>query len=132
MHGLKARIGALLLLTACGGGTDIPEESAAALPPTTAEPAPSEVRQVLASSRIYYDLTRFDWYARGEPLVHDQFAYQPAGTPVAADLVEMERAGEYQGVEYYRRQGDGQSLYVPVYDGYWLAFRTVATSARVD
>ena len=87
---------------------------------------------MLASSRIYYDLTRFEWYARGEPLVHDQLPYQPAGTPVAADLAELERAGEYQGVEYYHRQGDDQSLYVPVYDGYWLAFRPAVHSARAD
>ena len=111
---------ALLLLAACGETAE-PSETAAQ-PVAQTLPAP-EARRLLTRDRIYYDLTRYDWYARGEPLVHGQSSYQPAGAPVAASLDQMEREGEYQGVEYYRRDGDETLLYVPVFDGYWLGFR---------
>lgn len=72
--------------------------------------------------RIYHDLTRFDWYARGEPLVHEGRSYGLDGDgPVALDARTLERVGEYGGVEYYHRDSDAR-LYVPVYDGYWLGF----------
>lgn len=71
--------------------------------------------------RIYYDLTRFDWYAHGEPLVFDSMPYEPDGRPVALDARTLERVGAYDGVDVYRR-GSDTHLYVPVYDGYWLAF----------
>jgi hypothetical protein len=101
-----------------------------------AEAAPSEVavaddsvyvpqRELVEKpDRIYLSLTAYEWYARGEPLLHANAAYQPAGFPVAAPLSEMHVTGEYQGVEYYVRDGDAEPiLYVPVYEGYWQAFR---------
>ena len=78
----------------------------------------------LPSNRIYYTLTSFDWYARGEPLVHDGRAYAPEGMPVSASLADMSKAGDYHGVEFYVRSGDPDPVvYVPVYDGYWQRFR---------
>lgn len=132
MNRFSSMIVPLLLLTACGGEKEPAAAADRAEPPVAAAPEPAEPRRVLASSRIYYDLTRFEWYAHGEPLLHEQLAYQPVGRPLSASLEEMERAGEYRGVEFYRREGDDQSLYVPVYDGYWLSFRAAAPTARAD
>ena len=84
-------------------------------------------RVVLPPDRIYYSLTVHEWYARGEPLMHDGRAFQPAGLPIAASLPEMERAGEYQGVEYYRRGNADSVLFVPVHRGYWQVFRGEAS-----
>jgi hypothetical protein len=71
---------------------------------------------------IYYDLTLYDWYARGEPLVHETRGYAPGGL-VAARGEEMDRVGEYGGVAYYRRTGAAaDSLFVPVFERYWLSF----------
>lgn len=85
--------------------------------------APVE-REVLPSARIYYTLTDHEWYARGEPLLHDSRAYQPAGMPVSASATEMELVGEYHGVDYYvRREDASHALYVPVFEGYWQSFR---------
>lgn len=73
---------------------------------------------------LYPDLTRYDWYARAEPLVHDGRAYTPGGALVAAPASAMEPVGEFGGVAYYREAGAGvETLYVPVYERYWLAFR---------
>jgi hypothetical protein len=71
---------------------------------------------------IYYDLTRYDWYARGEPLQHDGRSFMPGGL-VAASGAEMEQLGDYGGVAFYRRAGaPADSLFVPVYERYWLSF----------
>ena len=83
-------------------------------------------RVVLPPDRIYHTLTAHAWYARGEPLMHGGRAFRPAGLPVAASLPEMERAGEYQGVEYYRRGDADTLLFVPVDRGYWQVFRDEA------
>jgi hypothetical protein len=73
---------------------------------------------------VYPDLTRYDWYARGEPLVHEGRAFVAGGPLVAAPASAMEHAGEYGGVAYFREGGGNDStLYVPVYARYWLAFR---------
>lgn len=123
---------ALAALAACASPEDasVPDAEsastvAAALPPA---PAPGPAVKHLPSDRIYYDLTRFQWYARGEPLRHEGLAYQPSGMPVAIPLAEMEQIGAYDGVDYYRRAGADALLFVPVFDGYWLAFRPVATA----
>ncbi|HEX6133457.1 MAG TPA: hypothetical protein VFZ24_05825 [Longimicrobiales bacterium] len=85
---------------------------------------PENRRVSLPTSRIYYTLTSYEWYARGEPLLHDGGAYRPEGMPVSASLTEMSRAGEFSGVEYYVRDGDpAGTVYVPVFQGYWQAFR---------
>ncbi|MGH7448458.1 MAG: hypothetical protein ACRELT_12900, partial [Longimicrobiales bacterium] len=73
---------------------------------------------------IYYTLTNHEWYAHGEPLVHDGRPYEPAGMPISVSLSEMNRIGDFQGVEYYARDGDSEPVvYVPVFDGYWQQFR---------
>jgi hypothetical protein len=90
----------------------------------------SEERVSLPSSRIYYTLTSHEWYARGEPLVHEGRTYRPGGMPVAASLTDMTRLGEFRGVEYYHRAGDTAAVYVPVFEGYWQTFRT--DSAVID
>jgi hypothetical protein len=99
--------------------------------------APAEDRVNLPSSRIYYTLTSYEWYARGEPLVHDGRPYEPEGMPVNASLTEMTKVGEYGGVEYYVHDGDPEpSVYVPVFEGYWQRFRAdpsaIVSPAAVD
>lgn len=84
------------------------------------EPADAEARP----ERVYYDLMRYDWYAHGQPLVFDSASYEPDGQPLAIDARSLERVGDYGGVDVYRRETDPR-LYVPVYDGYWLAFEPV-------
>lgn len=71
--------------------------------------------------RVYYVLTDFDWYARGEPVVLEGTSYTVAGDPIRIDARTLERVAEYGGVELYRRNGDAH-LYVPVFSGYWLGF----------
>jgi hypothetical protein len=98
-----------------------PAPAPATLSDTTFTPEPE--RQVLPSDRIYFNLTQHAWYAKGEPLVHDGRNFMPSGYPIAASLPEMERTGEYQGVEYYRRADTDSVLFVPVSPGYWQVFR---------
>ncbi|HSJ13074.1 MAG TPA: hypothetical protein VK939_01590 [Longimicrobiales bacterium] len=121
-----------LLLAACDG-MSVPEVAPdtpgipASLPPAAAAAGSARApRDHLPSDRIYYDLTRYEWYARAEPLRHEGRGYQPAGMPVAAPLSEMDQLGAYEGVAYYRRAGADGLLFVPVFDGYWLAFRATA------
>lgn len=74
---------------------------------------------------IYYDLTRFEWYARGEPMRLEDGSYAPRGAPVRAATSEMQKIGEYEGVEYYERNDESDSegvVYVPVFEGFWLPF----------
>ena len=115
-------------LIACGG-----EENAAAGPAQTAAVdsaprsdttfTPDTQRQVLPAERIYFNLTQHEWYAKGQPLVHGGRAFMPVGFPVAASLPEMQRMGEYQGVEYYKRADADSILYIPVSRGYWQVFK---------
>jgi hypothetical protein len=73
--------------------------------------------------RIYYDLTQYDWYREGRPLETGSGIYVEDGDPVFLPSDSVVRAGEYQGVEYYRRvAGDDSTLLVPVYPNYWLPF----------
>jgi hypothetical protein len=83
--------------------------------PVASEPMPE---------RIYFDLTRYDWYARGEPLVHSETRYEAGGDVVAAPLSAMRKVGDYQGVDVYGASDatDDSTLYVPVHPGYWLPF----------
>jgi hypothetical protein len=90
--------------------------------------APNRQRETLPSNRIYYTLTQHEWYARGQPLLHENRAYHPRGMPVTASLPEMSAIGEYEGVEYYARGADTDAvLYIPVFEGYWQAFRADTT-----
>lgn len=88
-------------------------------------PEPDHV--ILTPDRIYYTLTSYGWYARGEPLMHEGTPHQPDGRPVRTSLDMMEQAGTYQGVDYYRHRGGTEPLlYVPVFEGYWQPFRAGA------
>jgi hypothetical protein len=83
--------------------------------------------------RIYYDLTRFEWYARGEPLMFESHAYSPRGEPVRASATAMRKVGDFQGVEVYRADNEasaGDVLYVPVFEGFWLPFVSDSTAPR--
>ena len=76
-------------------------------------------------NRIYYNLTQFVWYARGEPILFENAAYRTRGAPIRASADRMEKAGEYQGVEFYRTDEDDDAsavVYVPVFEGFWLPF----------
>jgi hypothetical protein len=99
--------------------------SSGAVPPTPLDAwRPDEERESLPSSRIYYTLTDYAWYAHGEPLLHEGRPHVPVGLPIAASVEEMEKVGEYEGVDYYTRRNDSEPvLYVPVFEGYWLTFR---------
>ena len=78
-----------------------------------------------APRRIYYDLTIFDWYRHGEPLVLDGGQYQPDGTPRAIRADRMRRIGEYRGVDVYVPDGAQPPhgvVFVPVFGRYWQPF----------
>lgn len=119
------------VVAACSPESADPDTAATAPAPAAADIgvtdstfAPDAQRETLPSNRIYYTLTQHEWYARGQPLVHEDRAYHPSGMPVAASLPEMSVAGEYHGVEYYLRDADAEPiLYIPVFEGYWQAFR---------
>lgn len=120
----------LAALAACGnGGSPAPAKAAAESLPPVAAPAPPAPQR---PDRIYDDLSHFAWYAHGEPLVAGGRSYALEGGPVAAEYDGMEKAGDYEGVEYYARRGAGRdTLFVPVYPRYWLRFAAspVATEA---
>ena len=115
---------ATLVLVACdvrGNGSDTME---AAVVPALDAPEPKPAAP-LHPGNIFYDLTRFEWYARGEALLHDSIAFDPLGGPVPLPLAELEHVGNYQGVDFYqhRSAADRDAVrYVPVYEGYWLRF----------
>lgn len=76
---------------------------------------------------IVYDLTAFDWYRRGEPLIAGDRAYMPRGRPEPTRDRRFRRAGEYQGVAYYVTEDAADPppvVYVPVSPGYWQPFAT--------
>ncbi|HET9982800.1 MAG TPA: hypothetical protein VFQ38_04420 [Longimicrobiales bacterium] len=78
-------------------------------------------------ARVFFNLTAYGWYARGEPLMLDGRAYGLAGGPKPVPFRELERVGDYQGVDVYAAKGRGRdTLLVPVFDGYWLPFSASA------
>jgi len=84
---------------------------------------------------IYYDLTVYEWYRHGEPLVAEGFAFQPDGVPRPIPLDSLHRAGNYQGVDYYVRNGAAQphdTLFVPVFDDFWQPFLPVGPAPAVE
>lgn len=134
---------ACVALVACGAtgdedGTAVREDAhAAALRDVVAAAdstyEPETGRETLPSDRIYHTLTDHEWYRRGEPLLHDGLAYQPAGSPLSASASVMEQVGTYDGVDYYRNREDTAGLlYIPVFVGYWQAFRAQPQPGRGD
>jgi hypothetical protein len=134
MESLNRRVSLLLVACCVLAGcqnADVEEGSGESAPVATASDtvfSPQGERVALPRSKIYYTLTTHEWYARGEPLMHEGRAYRPGGMPISVSLDEMTQVGEFQGVEYYARQGENMAaLYVPVFEGYWQTFRTDAT-----
>jgi len=106
------------------------QETSSTSAPTASDAwKPDDERESLPSNRIYYTLTDYPWYARGEPLMHTGRPHVASGLPITASVEEMEKAGEYEGVEFYTRREESEPvLYVPVFEGYWLGFRLNTTS----
>lgn len=86
------------------------------------DPAPSEASA--GPSELYYDLTAFDWFLRGEPLVHAGGRYEAAGPPIPMRASELRLLDRYEGVNFYAREGasEGDTVFVPVSERYWIAF----------
>jgi hypothetical protein len=77
---------------------------------------------------IYYDLTAFDWYRRGEVLVASGLAFQPQGLPRVIPFDSLQRAGNYQGVDFYVKNGAAEpfdTVFVPVFEDFWQPFLPV-------
>lgn len=87
--------------------------------------ADGEAPAAVAPRRVYYDLTVFEWYRRGEPLRVGGGAYLPTGKPRAIPAERMERVGEYLGVDVYVLEGSQPpygAVFVPVFRRYWQPF----------
>lgn len=131
------RLGLVLALAAaaCTGedaGTVTRASSAEGLASTmgavATAPTPDSAAAPARPDEIYYDLTAYEWYRRGEPLVAAGFAFQPDGIPRIIPLDSLHRAGNYQGVDYYARNGVTQpydTLFVPVFEEFWQPFLPV-------
>lgn len=95
-----------------------------------AEPEPGEEAEERPTrpERIYYDLTAYEWYRQGRPLVVDGRNYMPSDVPITLPDTPLEKAGEYEGVDYYVVE-DAEPpyavVYVPVFEDYWLPFAPV-------
>jgi hypothetical protein len=142
----RSRLAAIVLAgtlwSAACGGDDTPAErqANADVPETPGAVAATADDEIFIAEQdggaerpetIHYDLTRFQWYARGEPLVHEGRRYVAGGALFAAPASAMERVGEYGGVHYYRQPSSGEAtLFVPVYERYWLQFRSQDAAAR--
>lgn len=125
-----------LLLVACGEEQDPREEIDDDVALAAADEGPTadfDEQEVLPPEEIYYDLTSFDWYRGGEPLIYDGRSFQPVGRPEAIPVGELRPIGRFQGVSYYARSGAAAPfsvLYVPVFEGYWLPFGPVAEAQQ--
>lgn len=114
----------------CGGGVEEQTGGEVAAAPSdslsaAASAAPPAAAAGDTPDEVYFDLTRFDWYRRAEPLVHEGRAYRAAGDPVVASVDALRELGRYQGVAYYAQQDAPPpvyTLYVPVYYRYWQRF----------
>ncbi|MEN8376780.1 MAG: hypothetical protein ABFS34_15235 [Gemmatimonadota bacterium] len=129
----------ILLLAACAGDSgDRPEESIddEAAADTSVQPAPAppeesgsatlpadRVRADPPPPEIYYSLDEFDWYRQALPIVHEGAAYQGLDTVVVLSTLELDSLGRFGGVMYWSRPLEApDTLYVPVFEGYWLPF----------
>jgi hypothetical protein len=128
---ISGRVLAVVLIVAVMGCERIPglDDRDAAAPdadvvlppePETLETPPSEP----LPDRIYFTLTDYEWYARGQPLVHANAQYRAGSGVVAAPLSSMRKVGEYEGVDVYAADGAAvdTAVYVPVFPGYWQPF----------
>lgn len=102
---------------------------------TAHEPAAAPETRNSEPPEIYYDLTRFEWYRRGQPLLVGGRPFQPAGRPEPTGAREFTELGRYEGVTYYVVAGSRAPhdvVYVPVSPGYWQPFVHVGAGAPVD
>jgi hypothetical protein len=114
----------VIVLAASCGNRDAPQPASVA---QVAEGGSNEKHE--GPRTIYYNLTDYGWYARAEPMVIEQRPYGPGGTPQPIPLAKLRLAGNYQGVDFYVMHGEREppgTVYVPVYEGYWLAFVAAA------
>lgn len=114
-------------LTCCGNRGTPEAASVNNTVATRSEEMPTDT----SPSRIYHDLMRYGWYQRAEPLVFGQQSYVPSGAPVTIPLAKLRLAGNYQGVDFYILQTEREppaTVYVPVYEGYWLSFVAAPTT----
>lgn len=84
---------------------------------------------------IYYDLTRYEWYRRGQPLLVDGQPFRPAGRPEPTRAREFTELGRYEGVTYYivaDSEPPHTVVYVPVSPGYWQPFELAAPGSASD
>lgn len=106
-----------------------------AAPETTmipVRPPPRLVARDSLPARIYYDLTRFEWYARGEPLRWADRDWQPDGNPLALETETLRLVGEFEGVDVWIRADEDpvMHIYVPVSEGFWLRFASEGGNPR--
>lgn len=71
--------------------------------------------------QVYYDLTLYDWYRLGQPLLVGGVPHELAGIPVRI-LDPLDLAGTYGGVDYYTTGEGRDTVFVPVYENYWQPF----------
>jgi hypothetical protein len=124
----------LLSAAACDRGAGPPQAAPADAAGDVATSAPVQDDTPAAAPRpprIYYDLTDFEWYAMGRPLVHDGHTYEVGRNAARIDMATLTLLGEYQGVDYYQRaREDADSvLYVPVFEEFWLPFVSSGATA---
>lgn len=91
-------------------------------PPAMRASAEVAAERIVPPDRVYPNLTNYEWYAHGQPLLFEGRSYSPDDV-VRFPTEDAARVGEYQGVDVYRLadEDDGR-LYVPVTAGYWLPF----------
>jgi hypothetical protein len=131
----------LALAAGCRRDEPAPDGPAAAAAPDpaapggvepTAEQADGAAAAAAEPEEIYFDLTAYDWYRQGQPLVHGGQRYLPQGDPRPVPADRLQRVDTYQGVNFYALDGDPEPLgtvYVPVFHGYWQPFVAQAAGA---
>jgi hypothetical protein len=127
----------LLALVACDRSADAGEPAAEdeeAAPaelvptqpdePTTATLPADRVREDPLPEEIYYSLDDFEWYRQALPIVHEGRAYEARDTVLVLSTLEVDSLGRFGGVLYWARPvGPApDTIYVPVFEGYWLPF----------
>lgn len=109
-----------------------PEDAATRRPGDPEEPerdaaVAAEARE--AVTEIFHDLTEFDWYRRGEPIRHAGRAYDAGRVPARRPPGDFRELGRFGGVAYWAAPSPTtdtvavpDTLFVPVFPGYWQPF----------
>lgn len=137
-----------LCLAGCGDRTELPdpgatltEEAENGADPAELVPGPPEdpvsaplpadrVRADPLPEEIYYSLDEFEWYRQALPIVHDGRAFEASDTVLILSTLEVDTLGRFGGVLYWARPvgPPPDTLFVPVFEGYWLPFVTRDTA----